>query len=68
MVAYCFATTQTAEGSVKKGILRMAGTVTGVRFFVSKLNPFITISLHGNPNVNNVIQYNNRPSALGWHF
>ena len=31
MVAYCFATTQTVEGSVKKGILRMAGTVTGVR-------------------------------------
>jgi len=30
IVAYCFATTQTAEGSVKKGILRMAGTVTGV--------------------------------------
>jgi len=29
MVAYCFATTQTAEGTVKKGILRMAGTVTG---------------------------------------
>jgi len=29
IVAYCFATTQTAEGSVKKGILRMAGTVTG---------------------------------------
>lgn len=29
MVAYCFATTQTAEGSIKKGILRMLGTVTG---------------------------------------
>ncbi len=29
MVAYCFATTQTAEGSIKKGLLRMAGTVTG---------------------------------------
>ena len=29
MVAYCFATTQTAEGSVKKGILRMAGTISG---------------------------------------
>lgn len=29
MVAYCFATTQTAEGSVKKGFLRMIGTVLG---------------------------------------
>lgn len=29
IVAYGFATTQTAEGSVKKGLLRMAGTVTG---------------------------------------
>jgi len=29
MIAYCFATTQTAEGSVKKGLLRMIGTVLG---------------------------------------
>ena len=29
MVAYCFATTQTAEGTVKKGLMRMVGTVTG---------------------------------------
>jgi len=29
IVAYCFATTQTVEGSIKKGILRMIGTVTG---------------------------------------
>ena len=29
IVAYCFATTQTVEGSMKKGILRMAGTVLG---------------------------------------
>lgn len=29
IVAYCFATTQTAEGSVKKGLLRMVGTVLG---------------------------------------
>jgi hypothetical protein len=29
LVAYCFATTQTAEGSIKKGILRMLGTITG---------------------------------------
>lgn len=29
IIAYCFATTQTAEGSVKKGILRMAGTIIG---------------------------------------
>mmetsp|Transcript_18795 Transcript_18795/g.27719 ORF Transcript_18795/g.27719 Transcript_18795/m.27719 type:complete len:149 (+) Transcript_18795:273-719(+) len=29
LVAYCFATTQTAEGSIKKGILRMLGTTTG---------------------------------------
>ncbi len=29
LVAYCFATTQTTEGSVKKGILRMLGTVVG---------------------------------------
>jgi len=29
IVAYCFATTQTAEGSIKKGILRMLGTITG---------------------------------------
>eukprot|EP00536_Pseudo-nitzschia_multiseries_P003499 jgi/Psemu1/323052/estExt_fgenesh1_pg.C_540018 len=29
IVAYGFATTQTVEGSVKKGLLRMAGTVTG---------------------------------------
>lgn len=38
MVAYCFATTQTAEGSVKKGLLRMAGTVTGVRFYCYALS------------------------------
>ena len=30
MIAYCFATTQTAEGSIKKGILRMIGTILGV--------------------------------------
>ena len=29
MIAYCFATTQSMEGSVKKGILRALGTVTG---------------------------------------
>jgi len=29
MASYCFATTQTTEGSVKKGILRMAGTIIG---------------------------------------
>jgi hypothetical protein len=29
MIAYCFATTQSTEGSVKKGILRALGTVTG---------------------------------------
>jgi hypothetical protein len=29
IIAYCFATTQTAEGSIKKGILRMLGTVFG---------------------------------------
>ncbi len=29
IIAYCFATTQSMEGSVKKGILRALGTVTG---------------------------------------
>ena len=29
MASYCFATTQTTEGSIKKGILRMAGTIAG---------------------------------------
>ncbi|KAL9181800.1 LOW QUALITY PROTEIN: hypothetical protein ACHAXT_012143 [Thalassiosira profunda] len=29
IVSYCFATTQTAEGSVKKGVLRALGTGTG---------------------------------------
>ena len=29
MIAYCFATTQSTEGSVKKGILRALGTVAG---------------------------------------
>ena len=29
IASYCFATTQTTEGSVKKGILRMTGTIVG---------------------------------------
>lgn len=28
-IAFCFATTQTVEGSIKKGILRMIGTIIG---------------------------------------
>jgi len=48
MVAYCFATTQTAEGSIKKGLLRMVGTVTGVSFVAFKLGTFVIINiLHG---------------------